>query len=80
MIRSGCIGMKKVNAPVENPGCRAGSRYPRRGALIIGFVQRLARMRHVVTDLHVGTDRRWTEPWTRSLHNPAFAIESKTES
>jgi hypothetical protein len=72
--------MKKVNAPVENPGRRAGNRYPRRGALIIGFVQRFARMRYRVTDLQVGTDRRWTEPWTRSLHNPAFVIGSKTES
>jgi hypothetical protein len=72
--------MKKVNAPVENPGCRVGNRYPRRGVLIIGFVQRFARMRYGVTDLQVGTDRRRNEPWTRSLHNPAFAIESKTES
>jgi hypothetical protein len=72
--------MTKVNAPAENPGRRAGHRYPRRGALIIGFVQRFERMRYVVTDLQVGTDRRWNEPWTRNLHNPAFAIESKTES
>lgn len=72
--------MNKVIAPVENPGRRTGNRYPRRGALLIGFVQRFARMRYRVTDLQVGTDRRWTEPWTRSLHNPAFVIESKTES
>lgn len=68
--------MNKVNAPAQDTGRPTRDRNPRWGALIIGFDQRFARIRHVVTDLPVGTDRSWTEPWTRSLQTRPLSSDA----
>jgi hypothetical protein len=72
--------MNKVNAPANDTGRPTRDRNPRGGALIIGFDQRFARIRHEVTDLRVGTDRSWTEPWTRSLQTRPRSWDAIGES
>jgi hypothetical protein len=72
------MAMGKVHAPAKDAGRQPGDRHPRWGARVIGWDQRFARIRHTVTGLHAGTDRSWTEPWARHIHNPAFIIQRTT--